>query len=571
MRRAGAAERGPRLGEMAQWDGTWDGTSDGEHGADQVMMQNVFELARDAGSAALARSIARERCHGLTADEVSKTELLVSEVVTNAIRYGVGKIRLRFADTAEGALRVEVHDEGADLPYLRVVGPESSGGRGLHIVDALSSAWGVQPGRGGKTVWFELLVEGRQNGQSPHRENDPHAVPTPEDASWSETAPLAGILDDIRQRMRTDTATILLMDRTRRVLEPTATSGLDRTVRGAPLVPIGQGFAGRVAQSRQPVILDHVSDSNVLNPVLINHGVRSLLGVPILVDSELLGVLHVGCLDHCDFGPSDVQQLSEIATELGRVLRRRFTDESHTAALTLQRGLLPSALVEFPGLEIAARYVPADGDLGGDWYDVFSLPDGSIAIAIGDVVGHGLDAAVVMGRLRSALRAYALDADDPAEVMRRLDRKICHFEPDTFATVLYGVALPPFERWRFSAAGHLPPILAGPQGSKRVDLPIDRPLGLAGAEPRRATEVVLPSEGTLCLFTDGLVERRPAPDEPDADIIGQNLQRLEDALVGVDDPEMACIRVLAGVVGDEIAEDDIALLIVRRREDHADV
>jgi phosphoserine phosphatase RsbU/P len=376
---------------------------------------------------------------------------------------------------------------------------------------------------------------------------------------------LGDALVAIRSRMGSDTATVLLLDRTRTVLEPAATVGLESTLRRAPRVPLGHGFAGRVAQIRQPVVVADVRDSAVINPVLRNHGVRSLLGVPLTVGSELLGVLHVGFLQHHDFDDTEKRVLTELAGELGAMLHRRFSEHEHTAALTLQRSLLPTALSVPPSIAMAARYIPADGDLGGDWYDVFELPDRRLGLVMGDVIGHGLEAAIVMGRLRSALRAYALDHDDPAEVLTRLDRKICHFEPDALATVVYGVSSAPYDTWHFSSAGHFAPLVGASGGSvASVDMAIDRLLGLSPDAARHSTEVRVPEGGLLCLFTDGLVERRPRADDGDADIIGDNIDRLAAALAQGEGPEMACIRALADVVGDHVTEDDLAVLVAQR-------
>ena len=366
--------------------------------------------------------------------------------------------------------------------------------------------------------------------------------------------------------MNSGTATILLVDNTRVRLEAAATVGLERTTRGAPSIPIGEGFAGRVAQARQPVIIDEVSPANVLNPVLIRRGVRSLLGVPITVGSELLGVLHVGQFRPSAFDDEDALHLSEIASDLGVVLQRRFIDDSHVAALTLQRGLLPSAFRVPAGIGIAARYVPAEGDLGGDWYDAFQLPDGRLALVIGDVVGHGLESAIVMGRLRSALRAYALEHIDPADVLQHLDQKMCHFEPDCLATVLLGFSLPPYTEWTFSSAGHFAPIIAGPERlPARAELVVDPLLGVVPNAIRRSTAVEVPSGGMICMYTDGLVERRPGSDDDghDHDHIADNIEALFKALDASQDPESACIHLLTDVVGDHIAEDDIALLVAR--------
>jgi sigma-B regulation protein RsbU (phosphoserine phosphatase) len=385
--------------------------------------------------------------------------------------------------------------------------------------------------------------------------------PAPEDSA--ETYPgLSGLLDEVRARMRADTATVLVLDRTRTLLEPAATVGLDRTLRRARRVPLGEGFAGRVAQTRQPVSLTQVDSSTVVNPVLLDHAVQSLIGVPIMDGSELLGVLHVGFLRRHPATEAEMRLMTTLAADLGTVLHDRFVDAEHTAALALQRSLLPTAVRAPSGISIAARYVPADGDLGGDWYDVFDLPDGRLGLVMGDVVGHGLEAAIVMGRLRSALRAYALDHEDPAEVLTRLDRKICHFEADALATVTFGVSAAPFTEWRFSSAGHYPPLVADPgQAAVAADVPPDRLLGVSPDATRHSTPVTVPPGGSLCLYTDGLVERRPSRVSPLADLVADNTTRLAIALAEGGDPEMACIRALADVVGDHVAEDDIAILV----------
>ena len=388
-------------------------------------------------------------------------------------------------------------------------------------------------------------------------------VAAPEDRA--ETYPgLSILLDKVRSTLQADTATVLVLDSSRTLLEPVATVGLDRTLRRARRVPMGLGFAGRVAQTRQPVLLTHVDSSTVVNPVLLDHGVQSLLGVPIMDGSELVGVLHVGFLQRRDASDAATGMLTELAVELGAILHDRFVDAAHTAALALQRSLLPTAVKAPEGISIAARYVPADGDLGGDWYDVFELPGGRLGLVMGDVMGHGLEAAIVMGRFRSALRAYALEHDDPAEVLSRLDRKICHFEADVLATVTFGVSTSPFTEWQFSSAGHFPPLI-GTAGVRATaaDVVPDRLLGLSPESSRHSTRVSVPPGGFLCLYTDGLVERRPAPGSVFTDAVAANTARLADALGGAGDPEMCCIRALAEVVGDHIADDDIAIMVAR--------
>ncbi|WP_244927953.1 GAF domain-containing SpoIIE family protein phosphatase [Nocardioides sp. W7] len=375
---------------------------------------------------------------------------------------------------------------------------------------------------------------------------------------------LSDVLDGVRAALGADTATVLVLDGTRSFLEPLATVGLGRMLHAARRVPFGHGFAGRIAQSRQPVVLSQVDRSTVINPVLLDHGVQSLLGVPVMDGSELLGVLHVGYLHGHVATEAETRLLSQHAATLGAGLHDRFADDAHTAALTLQRSLLPTTVTAPEGISIAARYVPAHGDLGGDWYDVFELPGDRLAIVMGDVAGHGLEAAVVMGRLRSALRAYALEHDDPAEVLMRLDRKICHFEQEVFATVVLGIAHAPYTEWCLSTAGHHPPVVGSPGAQPVVAaIPQDPLLGFQPETARRSVVIEVPAGGFLCLYTDGLVERRPTRDRTVVGALDENMVRLVDVLGQPGDPEMRCIRALSEVVGDQTAEDDIAILVAQ--------
>ena len=370
------------------------------------------------------------------------------------------------------------------------------------------------------------------------------------------------LLEEARTRFGSQSASLLVANEPATVLEPYASIGLRQTIRAASRVPIGQGFAGRIALSRQPLSVDVTRDT-VINPLLRAAGIRSVLGVPVLSQSRLVGVLHVGFPVTRDFSETDVAMLRGLADRVAAVAGTSDTDRSHDAALVLQRSLLPTTPRRIGGLETAARYVPAEGDLGGDWYDVFALPDGTIGLVMGDVVGHGLPAAVVMGRLRSALRAYALDHADPATVLERLDRKIRHSEDSAFATVVYAVVPPPFDAVTISSAGHWPPLLAVPgTETTAVELVHDPMLGVAEFE-RRSTHMPLPVGSSLCFYTDGLVERR-ATDDGRLHSVDAQIDVVRGLLSADDDPEDACSRLIASTVGDEFVEDDIALLVVRR-------
>jgi sigma-B regulation protein RsbU (phosphoserine phosphatase) len=321
---------------------------------------------------------------------------------------------------------------------------------------------------------------------------------------------LVRLLVQARTLLQADEATILLLDSTATFLDTVAADGLDLNVRQVARVPVGRGFAGTVAATRQPVVIDQIRPGNVTNPWLQRQGLTSLLGVPLVDGPAVVGVLHVGSRLQRRFSDDEVARLMAFAQGAGPSLRRNFEQAELTASAVLQRSLVPAHLPSIEGLDLAARYIPARGVLGGDWYDVFALPDNRIGFVIGDVAGHGLAAAVVMGRLRSALRAYALQSPDPSWVIDSLNAKFRHFEPGAFATVLYGVADLPVTSIVFATAGHLPPLKLAtePQASSYVDLKVDPPLGVAHLQPRRSRSVELTRGSGLLLFTDGLVERR---------------------------------------------------------------
>lgn len=375
-------------------------------------------------------------------------------------------------------------------------------------------------------------------------------------------APLQERIEAVRDLMGSDTATLLLVDESGTVLEPAASAGLGRRWRGATHVRIGTGFAGTVAARRAPYVLDDISETSVLNPILRDSGVRRLLGVPVIGTSGFLGVLHVGTRGDLEFGPDDIHLLQNAADDLGKQLSEH-TDEGHLAALVLQRSLLPAAPPEIPGLDIAVRYLPAEGDLGGDWYDIFELPDGAVAFVMGDVEGHGLRSAVVMGRLRSALRAYALDYEDPAAVLTRLDRKFCHFEVDISATVVYAVTRPPFDQISLCIAGHPPPLVATRgAAATQLDLEPGLLLGFNPTRPRTTQTIDFPVGSALALYTDGLVERRASAASAPVSPQGR-LDAVRAAFSADKDAETACSLVVAAGLGDDSAEDDVALMVVR--------
>jgi len=367
---------------------------------------------------------------------------------------------------------------------------------------------------------------------------------------------LTELLERTRSILHADTAAVLLLDYRSGYLTAVAAAGLEEEVRQGVRIPVGRGFAGRIAAEHRPVLLDRVDHSTVLNPILLAKGIRALMGVPLIARGRVIGVLHVGSLTQRRFASEDVELLEMAASRAATALASILAQEDRVAAEALQRSLLPAALPASVSADMAVRYVPGAGKVGGDWYDVFGVPSGRLWVVIGDVTGSGLAAAAVMGRMRSALRAYALEHDDPAEVLARLDRKMQHFEPGALATVLCAVFDPGLERVRMCSAGHLPPVIAVPGRAAEVaEIPAGLLIG-ASRDARRETATLQITPGSLlCFYTDGLIERR-------GQLIDDGLARL-CGLVTAEPPEAACAVVMAALVGAEPAPDDIALLMLQ--------
>lgn len=365
------------------------------------------------------------------------------------------------------------------------------------------------------------------------------------------------LVDRVREIMEADTAAVMLLDRPTQVLVAAIAKGIEDEVGQDARVPVGQGFAGRVAAERLPVLIDNVPDAGVFNPLLVERGLRSMLGVPLIAGGELLGVMQVGTVTRTTFSADDVEFLQLAAGRVALGVQQLLSRSDRNAARELQRSLVPPAPDPIPGAQLAARYSPGTSIVGGDWYDVFRLPSGDVGVVMGDVTGSGLKAAVVMGRMRSTVRAYAIESDDPAEVLDRLDRKMEIFEPDAMATVLYAVFDPDLARVRIASAGHWPPVLAVPgEETVPVDMRTDPLIGTGLTHRRSTTELCVPPGAVLCFYTDGLIERRDIP-------IDTGVATL-CAAAYAGPPEQVAATIMGRLIGREGAGDDVALLVVRR-------
>ena len=292
--------------------------------------------------------------------------------------------------------------------------------------------------------------------------------------------------------------------------------------------------------------------------------------LPLLTGGHAIGSCSIG------FRPEQTSIITEhsvliaLATLLGQTFdRTRLYDAQHTLAQKLQQALLPRMLPPLAGVQATSRYVPTSGglELGGDWYDLINLPDGRIAAVIGDVQGHSTSAAVVMGQLRSAVRAYAAEGHGPAAILSRTNRLLVELDTDRFATCCCVRLDPDTGVAEIVSAGHHQPLIRFPDGRHhKQDADIGIPMGIDAQARYRSTQVTLAPGTLLALYTDGLA---PA-DGTGGDAQGGSAAvrgALDDALAGsTGELETVADLMIDGISGRTAGTaraDDAALLLLR--------
>ncbi|MGX5183462.1 PP2C family protein-serine/threonine phosphatase [Streptomyces avermitilis] len=289
---------------------------------------------------------------------------------------------------------------------------------------------------------------------------------------------------------------------------------------------------------------------------------RPLLCIPLPIRRAPLGVMTLTPPGE-RWDSDDAVMLLELARRAGIALdnAQRF-EHSRDIAETLQRALLTD-LPTTPGLHLAARYLPATHGLniGGDWYDAFRQPDGSLITVIGDVTGHGLHAAVMMSQLRTALRAYAVDGGSPGQLLTRLHLFLHHLQPDLYATAVIARFRPDEPTVTWAAAGHPPPVLRLPDGRVRtLDAKPGAMLGIPLGQDIGDHTVRMPPGSTLALYTDGLVERRAHGIDPGIGRLATALSALRGRDLD-EDLDASADRILDPMLCDSERDDDICLLL----------
>ncbi|WP_170290453.1 ATP-binding SpoIIE family protein phosphatase [Kitasatospora atroaurantiaca] len=287
-------------------------------------------------------------------------------------------------------------------------------------------------------------------------------------------------------------------------------------------------------------------------------GVHSYIMVPLLARGIVLGGAEfIRTSNPEPFGPADVALAEELASRASVAIdNARLYRRERDTALTLQRSLLPQEVHRTLGLEIAYRYLPSSviSEVGGDWFDVVPLSGGRVALVVGDVMGHGIRAAATMGQLRTVARTLITLDMEPARVMRRLDEAAAAVGEGQFATCVCVVFDPLDRTCTAASAGHLPPVVAGPEGSAYlIDLPTGAPLGVGGV-PFESVQFTLPEDGILVLYTDGLIERRGQDMDEGLDVLRRTVADRRPTL------EQTCDSVLTALASHS-GQDDIAVIM----------
>ena len=290
-------------------------------------------------------------------------------------------------------------------------------------------------------------------------------------------------------------------------------------------------------------------------------GAHSLMVVPLIARGLIMGLVVMYRLrGRRPFTEADVSLATDLMSRASLSIdNARLYTRERASALVLQRAMLPHDIPEVPGLDLCSRYVPAEtaAEAGGDWFDVISLGSSRLAFIVGDVTGHDIRAASVMGQLRTATRTLASLCPSPAELLGRLDKVTADLtSQETFATCVYAVYDAETGDWEMASAGHPPPVVAHPGGrASFIDVPAGLPLGVGDAAYEATRVRPLPGS-TLVLYTDGLIER------PGADI-GSGMASLADALTLVSDRPVGevCESLLTSLA--PRPTDDIVVLLAR--------
>lgn len=328
--------------------------------------------------------------------------------------------------------------------------------------------------------------------------------------------------------------------------------------------PDPSGPVNRVIRTGEPILVTEVTEEMLRAAardedhyrILSRLGLVSAIIAPFTARSGVLGAISfIWAESNRRYTEEDLALAQDLARRAGVAIENaRLYQRERGIAETLQRSLLRRQMPEFPGMTIASRYLPArqEAEIGGDWYDAMALPDGRIALVMGDVAGRGIQAAAVMGQLQNAVRAYALEGHPPAVLLDRVTRLLDIRE---MATLVYLAFDPATWTVSYANAGHLPPLVIEPGAEVRLLEGGAPPLGTAGEAGFREYTAELSPGSTIVLYTDGLVEVRGEP-------LDEGMARLTRTAAEArgGDPSALLDHLVRSMLGEGAAADDVALL-----------
>lgn len=293
-----------------------------------------------------------------------------------------------------------------------------------------------------------------------------------------------------------------------RVVGHSGSADLVRMIHGAPLdrnIPTAD-----VLRTGEPLFLPHRSAMLAAYPDAGAAGIQACAVLPLVSSGSFRGSCVLGFDAERGFGSGERAVLLMMTAQLAVAMERaRLNESEHALAEALQKKLLPRELSEFPEVVTTARYLSASAPsgMGGDWYDVIPLPGRQTGLVAGDVEGHNIDSAVIMGQLRSGLRAYATEGHDPADVLARSSELLAELDTDLYATCCFVRLDPEGGVVEIALAGHPTPLLRCPDAGIMVpDAPPNLPLGVEPGHVYRSTEITIHPETLLMLYTNGIVQ-----------------------------------------------------------------
>lgn len=375
-----------------------------------------------------------------------------------------------------------------------------------------------------------------------------------------------------RHALGTFFAGIALVDPERRTMAYLSMSPLPQeTARAWRVIPVESVLPVTAAvRTGRSYFLQNRAEAEAEFPGIEAHmraaGTHAMAHLPLVSGGgERLGTLALTFAAPRHMSAAEREFMSTVAGYTSQALERALLYEQKlTVAGALQGAVLPTHMPDIDGWQVVGRFEPgAVGmEVGGDWFDAFSLPNGHLACVVGDATGHGLAAARVMSSVRHALRAYAVLGGGPAAVLTRLDDLLAALQPNSMATVLYLELDPLTGAGRLSLAGHPPPLRHTPDGASTViELEPDPPLGCRGIPARSEHRFEVAPDEVVVLYTDGLIERRNED-------ICDSLKRLATALTEIVEPEIGMTQVLdqlvATMLDGESTGDDVCALVLHR-------